>query len=517
MKIFYSILTFLILFLLTGCADKPTETSTLGSVYGTVFDQSNNSELSGATVSIQNVGNRTTDNNGYYEFLDLEENIYSINAEKAGYVTETTQVEIEANTNKEVNFTLHTAQPAQLLVSPTNLNFGQTVYDLNITVNNGGDEELSWQIISGQSWLTIFPSTGTTTTEEDQITVTVNRSGLEVGNYSGNLTFTSNGGNINVPVQMEITPIVLIIDPNSLNFGSEETNLSFTISNTGNGELNWSLIPNQNWITANPTSGSLINNSEDVLVTVNRSGLTPDTYNGSISLTSNGGNQDINITMVVPEGPAPLLEVNPISLDFGTTTSQSSFEIQNAGETTLNWNISDNQDWLNIYPTGGSTNPSGTTTINVSVDRTGLSFGSYNGIINITSNGGNETVSVSMNVPFLETFENLNNWTNDGWTISTDEYGDSPPSAKHYWFDSQTSIMSINVNVTDGQILSFYRYAAQQSTVLELYFNNILVWNNTQYWYGAGNHSIPITGTGSLNIKFIGIGGCVYIDDVTIE
>ena len=531
MKNIYIMLAFIILFLLNGCADKPTETTTLGSVHGTVFDQSNNSELAGATVSIQNVGNRTTDNNGYFEFLDLEENTYTLTAEKAGYVIETAQVEIEANTNKEVNFTLHTAQPAQLLVSPTNLNFGQTVSNLNITVNNGGDEELSWQITSDQSWLTIFPTTGTTTTEEDQITVSVNRTGLEVGNYTGNLSVTSNGGDFNVPVQMEVTPVILIIDPNSLDFGSVETDLSFTISNTGNGELNWFLTPNQSWLTANPTSGSLTNNSEDVNVTVNRSGLSPDTYNGSISITSNGGNQDVNITMIVPEGPAPLLEVNPSSLEFGTTIDQSSFEIQNAGEATLNWNISDNQNWISVYPTNGSTNPSGFMTVNVSVDRTGLSFGSFSGTVSVTSNGGDESISISMSVPFLDTFENLNNWSVLGWELDTTNWSGWDAPTVVCTEITGTNYITTDINVNAGQTLSFRLKVWDQdndNTSVKLYFNNVLI----QEWFkdGAGtnwtyeyNPEIQFTTTGMINIKFVGYSEAypqqqiMRIDDVGIE
>jgi len=301
MKNFFFILTFILLFVLSGCADKPTDTTTLGSVYGRVHDESNNNELAGVTVSIQNVGNRTTNNDGYYEFKDLDEDIYTISAEKIGYVTESAQVEIEANKNKEVNFTLHAAQPAQLLITPTSLNFGQIETNLNLTINNGGDEELSWQVASDQSWLTTFPSTGTTTTETDEIVATINRGGLEVGNYSGNLSFTSNGGDFIVPVAMEVTPVVLNVSPLSLNFGSEETQLSFTISNLGNGELNWSLTPNQSWINAIPTSGTITTNTVDVTVTIDRAGLTPNTYNGSISINSNGGNQNVNITMIVLE------------------------------------------------------------------------------------------------------------------------------------------------------------------------------------------------------------------------
>jgi len=339
MKKYY--ILFIAVLLIVTCVEKPTETTTFGSVHGTVIDQSNNLELAGVTVSIKNVGNRTTDNNGYYEFQDLEENIYTIEAKKTGYVTEIEQVEIEANKNKIVNFTLHIAQPAQLVVSPTSLNFGQTVCNLNISVNNGGDEELSWQVSSDQSWLSSFPTTGTTNTETDEITATVNRAGLEVGNYSGNLSFTSNGGSFNVPVQMEVTPVVMSISPTELDYGESEDELYFTITATGNGDLNWSLTINENWITVNITSGTITNNYEDISVTVNRNELDPDTYEGVISIESNAGNQNVTVNMIVADFPPPILE----EPDNITENSMS-----------LTWEVT-NQDEIEEYRLYRSENP----------------------------------------------------------------------------------------------------------------------------------------------------------------
>lgn len=62
-----------------------------------------------------------------------------------------------------------------------------------------------------------------------------------------------------------------------------------------------------------------------------------------------------------------------------------------------------------VYPTSGSTDSTELTVIDVSVDRTGFSFGTYDGSVSITSDGGQQNVSVSISVPFLETFENLDN------------------------------------------------------------------------------------------------------------
>ena len=52
-------------------------------------------------------------------------------------------------------------------------------------------------------WLDAFPTNGTTTTEADTITVTIDRTGLQLSNYGGRITVTSNGGNQNIDVYME--------------------------------------------------------------------------------------------------------------------------------------------------------------------------------------------------------------------------------------------------------------------------------------------------------------------------
>ena len=94
-------------------------------------------------------------------------------------------------------------------------------------------------------------------------------------------------------------------------------------------------------------------------------------------------------------GPAaPVLSVSPDSLDFGATQPQKTFNISNAGGGTLTWSVSEDKTWLSVSPTSGT----GADTITVNVDRSGLSPGDYTTDISVSSNGGNETVQVTMEV-----------------------------------------------------------------------------------------------------------------------
>ena len=82
----------------------------------------------------------------------------------------------------------------------------------------------------------------------------------------------------------------------------------------------------------------------------------------------------------------PKLSVNKINL-----------EIRNDGKSTLKWEISTGTKWIKINPTSG-TSTKDIASVLISVDRTGLSKGDYNGSINITSNGGTATIKVNMSI-----------------------------------------------------------------------------------------------------------------------
>ena len=93
----------------------------------------------------------------------------------------------------------------------------------------------------------------------------------------------------------------------------------------------------------------------------------------------------------------PKLSVNKINLDFSDSETELPIEIRNDGKSTLKWEISTGTKWIKINPTTGSTTKD-IASVLISVDRTGLSKGDYNGSINITSNGGTATIKVNMSI-----------------------------------------------------------------------------------------------------------------------
>ena len=125
----------------------------------------------------------------------------------------------------------------------------------------------------------------------------------------------------------------------------------------------------------------------------------------------------------------------------------------------------------------------------------------------------------SSEASFYEDFSNLNSWTNDGWQIANNVNCSDPPCALHYTGStSQTNTMSMNVNVTEGQSLSFWVYVYSPSGTLEFFVNNELKWSKSGY--GTETPSFNITGSGTMNIKFVGSGpdnSSIYLDELFIE
>ena len=106
---------------------------------------------------------------------------------------------------------------------------------------------------------------------------------------------------------------------------------------------------------------------------------------------------------IIIEPTFPELSVSTEKLYFGVNDSSHSIILTNTGGGTLQvTGISNTEnsggDWMS---TSTSTN-SGTITLTVNVDRTGLNDGTYTGSISIESNGGNATVAVTLQVSSVD-------------------------------------------------------------------------------------------------------------------
>jgi hypothetical protein len=177
-----------------------------------------------------------------------------------------------------------TLQPPSLFIATKSIHMGadvvgaHTVRTLNL-VNSGGGT-ITWSANSNQPWLLVSPTQGTFS-QQETISLAVQRAGLKPGLYTGNITISTNVSSpqsILVDMKVQSLPLkaapVLALPPALLSFTATDgqTNAnpqSLTISNPGSIPLHWSTIATPitqlpltqaqaitcNWLSATPNEG----------------------------------------------------------------------------------------------------------------------------------------------------------------------------------------------------------------------------------------------------------------------
>ena len=329
-----------------------------------------------------------------------ETDILTVSVDRSGLVpgSHSGSVLLESNGGKAtLDVTLVVPAIPTLSVSTQSVDLGLFDDSQTFRIRNTGTGTLEWTLDPSEDWLTVDPTSGSTTTEADEITIFVDRSGLPPGGYRGAIGIVSNDGDASITVDMSVPTMPgLGLSATSLDFGETESELALEITNLGSGTLEWTATADQAWILVSPTSGTTMTETDLLIVTVDRLDLPPGSYAGKVTVTSNAGAQEVDILLFVPEEPA--LSLSPTSLDLGTQSDGDSFVITNTGTGTLEWTTESDATWLTASPPSGSTGTA-PSVVNVSVDRAGLPPGSYAGSVTVSSNAGEQILSVAMTVP----------------------------------------------------------------------------------------------------------------------
>ena len=192
-------------------------------------------------------------------------------------------------------------EPPAIGVSPTDLSFTATQGGANpatqtLSISNTGDGTLSWTAVDNASWLTLSPASGT---GNGAVTLMVTTGTLTAGKYIAAVTLNATGAD---PVTVLVTftvatasaPPAIGVSPTSLSFtatrgGSDPATQPLSISNTGNGTLNWTAVDNAPWLTLLTLLGQASGTGNAVVpVSVSTGGLAVGTYTGSITISATG-------------------------------------------------------------------------------------------------------------------------------------------------------------------------------------------------------------------------------------
>jgi hypothetical protein len=188
-------------------------------------------------------------------------------------------------------------------------------------------------------------------------------------------------------------PPVLDVDPTSFDLGvfTKPFNQAYLYIRDlgGDGQLVWNASSDQPWLTLSETSGG--GNYERVTIKAIESGLPVGTNTANITVTSNGGDAVIPVTIV----GQPVIEVAPPSgLTFYLNQPSHGALVTNDGIGTLQWTVTEDIPWLSIDPphSGGAHHG-----LVIFVDRTGLTPGvDLHDVIHFSGNGGDLDYPVTL-------------------------------------------------------------------------------------------------------------------------
>ncbi|MDR2810780.1 MAG: carboxypeptidase regulatory-like domain-containing protein [Tannerellaceae bacterium] len=371
-----------------------------GNIEGMVVDAETDQAIPGVNVTIVANSSTTfaeqsklTGSDGKFSFKDLEAGNYKLTFSKDGYEDNSKNINLSAGQTSSSDVSLTPVKPV-LSVSSVLLDFGMENNILPIEISNIGKGELDWSIVEDLAWLSVNPTSGKTTTKPASIAVTIDRTLFTETSKSGTFVINSNGGSATVNISAGRENPILAVSRTHLDFGIETNNLTFEVSNTGKGELNWSIVEDLAWLSVNPASGKTTTTASVVTITVDRTQLMETSKTATFLVNSNVGSATINVSI---SKPTSVLNVTPASLDFGETETEKSINVSNAGVGTLSYETTASQSWITIE-NGTNSVTTDTKIIKVTVSRAGLSPSSYTGNVVINSNSNSVTVPVSMTV-----------------------------------------------------------------------------------------------------------------------
>lgn len=284
-------------------------------------------------------------------------------------------------------------EPPVLNLSETSIEIhgvkaGEVLQPEIIDVYNTGGGLLDWEVSTEDSWITIecFP-------EKGAFSLILKPS---PGNNRGTVTVRDKGRGgikkLRVFVQMEeasqppkLRVSETLLDFGTVSVGAQVPRKTIRLMNEGGGNLEPQVCTADAWINVN-SRGQEFDVTIDTAAAAN--------YQGVIRVSSNGGSAEIAVRAKVETGP--ILSLSAKELNFGQIYAGEEYymdlNISNVGQGLLNWRYECQCDPFVVNPTESGLQV-----------RLKTSAGSYSGLINILSNGGDTAVRVTAEVvPFVQ-------------------------------------------------------------------------------------------------------------------
>jgi len=248
-------------------------------------------------------------------------------------------------------WTLPSTNPA-ISVTPASQDFGSVAVgssaDRTFTVQNTGGGTLTGSASTSAPYSVISGSPFSLAAGASQAVV-VRFSPTATGTFTGNVSFTSNGGNVSPGVTGVGTasPPQISVTPASQNFGTVSVgsfaDLTFTVQNTGGSALTGSASTSAPFSVVSGGSFSLGAGASQGVV-VRFSPTATGSFTGNVSFTSNGGNVSpvvsgtgAQITVVSPNGGEVLHINHNVTLKWTSSGLSGNVNIDLSRDGGSNW------------------------------------------------------------------------------------------------------------------------------------------------------------------------------------
>lgn len=280
MNRFFYLIPLVLLFILGGCAKD--EVVTTATISGFVTDYTKaNTPIAGATVTISSKGiARTTGSDGRYEFLDIEPGTYSLQVIADGFQAGTKQISVYAAETAALDFQLYPASK-DVEITPQMLSFGPQNDKMTFSIKNKSTSQLQYSITNNPSYIKVYPSYGSVAAKGVQtVSVELDRSSLTDDETCQLIVAIGNDSYpVNISINSQEVSQKLYVSPALLDFGTNYSELQFTIKNVGkSGDLSWNINqPSDKCLSVIPSSGvTAMGQSTQVSVKLNRKELVSD-------------------------------------------------------------------------------------------------------------------------------------------------------------------------------------------------------------------------------------------------
>jgi len=300
-------------------------------IFGTIRNSKNQDPVQEASIKLSIEGTQiadiTSNKQGEYEYIaeqDYTGQTLDISIKKNNYIKKNISYEIDRPTIKsdilldeiKINIKGKICDETDSPLDNASINFsiGDSTIDLT------SDKDGSFSFTVGQQFL------------NQGIGYEVNKEGFEI--KSGKLKLLENLKCINIsksipptesdkskwiknavvgigltvavvvllalPLLQDDPELSIIPDPMDFYFVPGASAQTFSIWNDGNGNLEWDVYSDQDWIMVSPDTGT---EYDTVSVSANSADMDPGNYTGRITVESNGGTETGRISLYIPPKP----------------------------------------------------------------------------------------------------------------------------------------------------------------------------------------------------------------------